>query len=235
VVAVDGPSAEGFGLVEIGALQTRYPRLARIDPGVVEGVLALHASYNGQVIEDTFGIRITACASHPLRLPSLREIGGRTESIATKYGISDPRVLHRNHDGTACVCVKQEERTKYPPGSDLTVFVENLVVPYLYGLACYELNQRWPWPERSHGGLGLLEFYADDMSAQPQHEVEEVARLIRHEPNWKEYHKQIRKPSGKRACLCGSSKSFEQCHPLAWRGLLRLNSEVRRRKLKIFR
>ena len=235
MVALADPGKDGFGLVEIGALRTRYPDLGLTEAGVVEGILELHASYNGLVVADTFKIRITARPSHPLRLPSLREVGGRTQAIATKYGFTDLRVLHHNHDGTACVCVKQEESGKCPPGSDLTVFVENLVVPYLYGLACYDLNQRWPWIERSHGGLGLLEFYADDMSERPLQELVEVVSLIRREPNWKEYQKQIRNPSGERACLCGSSKGFEHCHSLAWRGVLRLNSEARRRKLKTFR
>jgi hypothetical protein len=235
VVALADPGRDAFGLVELGALRTRYPELELTEPGVVDGILKLHASYNGQVVADTFKIRITARPSHPLRLPSLSEVGGRTQSIAAKYGFSDLRVLHHNPDGTACLCVKQEEKEKYPPGSDLIVFVESLVVPYLYGLACYDLNQSWPWPERSHGALGLLEFYADDTTERPMQELVEVASLIRHEHNWKEYQKQIRKPSGERGCLCGSTKGFEHCHSLAWRGVLRLNSEARRRKLKTFR
>ncbi len=232
--AVDAVHSNGFSDDEAAAVRSKYPRLILVQSHLLEGTLELHASFNDHVITDEFLIRITASAEYPGRMPTMREIGERTQSIASKYRITDFRKLHRSGDEAACLCVKQMERKKFPPGSDLFVFVENLVVPYLYGLSYYDATGRWPWGEYTHGALGLLEFYGDDGIEQTREGIEEVALLIRRETNWKEYHKQIRKPSGDRMCLCGSMRSFKTCHRRAWEGTLRLNSELRRLRLRQF-
>ncbi|MEK7511249.1 MAG: hypothetical protein AAB582_03365 [Patescibacteria group bacterium] len=217
-----------FSDEEIAKVTARYPRLARIDSGTVEGILDLNAVYDGKTLTDNFHIRITAFNPNSERVPALYEIGGRTEAIAKKWNMSDLRDLHRNPNGTACVCVKQLEKEKFPPGSNLFTFVEQLVVPYLYGLSHYESSKTWLWGEFSHGGLGLLEFYADRHTPQTVEDISEILPSIRKELNWKEYHKQLRSPSAKRACLCGSGKPFGRCHSKAWKGLGQLTAEIER-------
>jgi hypothetical protein len=56
--------------------------------------------------------------------------------------------------------------------------------------------------------------------------------VLSEEPNWKEYQRQLRRPSGDRACLCGSQKRFRVCHPIAWHGLVRLGDEIDRLGMK---
>ena len=222
-----------FSDEEISAVKTRYPGLDRTGPGAVEGTLEMNAVYDDQTLTDTFHVRITATNPNSDRVPALYEIGGRTEAIAEKYGFTDLRTLHRNMDGTACVCVKQVEKRKYPPGSDLFVFVEELAVPYLYGLVHYELHRVWPWGDYSHGGIGVLEFYAEDATPQTTADIVEILPSIRKELNWKEYHKQLRMPSAERSCLCGSRKSLKKCHGKAWQGLVLLRSEILRLGLDV--
>lgn len=217
-----------FSDEEILAVKSRYPGLERTGPGVVEGTLEMDAVYDDKPLKDSFQVRITALNPNSDRVPALYEIGKRIETIAEKLGITDLRTLHRNRDGTACVCVKQIEKRKYPPGSDLFVFVEELVVPYLYGLIHYEYNRVWPWGDYSHGSIGLLEFYAEDATSQTMEDIMEIFPTIRKELNWKEYHKQLRKPSAERSCLCGSGKPFRVCHKKAWLGLQHLRSEMLR-------
>lgn len=103
------PSRE-FLDAEIGEVRSRYPKLQLKSPGVLEGVLDMRAEYAGSALNDSFTVQITASNSHSERIPALKEIGGRTERIAKKCGITDIRNLHRNYDGTACVCVKQAEK-----------------------------------------------------------------------------------------------------------------------------
>lgn len=212
----------------IAGVIAKYPKLQQASQDVLEGVLDMYAEYDGNTIHDSFQVRITATNPHSLHIPALREIGGRTEAIAKKHGITDLRSLHRNFDGTACVCVKQVEQQKFPPRSPLLVFVEELAVPYLYGLSHYEQHRKWPWPDYSHGALGLLEFYTENTRGQTKEDIAEVLATIRRENNWKEYHKQIRKPSSKRACLCGSGKPFGRCHSKAWHGVAYLRTEFER-------
>lgn len=109
--------------------------------------------------------------------------------------------------------------------------MEAFVVPYLYSLAHFEKCGKFPWGDFSHGGLGLLEFASDDTEQLTEEGVAEIFATFRRELNWKEYHKQLRKPSAERACLCGSRKPFHKCHGKAWRGVIRLRAEVERLKL----
>lgn len=213
---------------EVAVVKKRYPRLERTAPGTIEGVLNMEGDFNGEVIAGDFTVRITAMNPNSGRVPALYEIGGRTQAIGAKLGIGDLRTLHLNLDGTACVCVKQAEKQKFPPGSDLFVFIQNLAVPYLYWLVYYEQYGQGPWGDYAHGGLGLLEFYSEDTTPQTVEDIQEILPMLRRELNWVEYHKQIRKPSGERMCLCGSGKIFRVCHKKAWQGTVRLHGELLR-------
>jgi hypothetical protein len=223
----------GFSAAEIEEVIAQYPGLQTKGLGVLEGEFVLHHTFNGVTLQDKFLVQITAENANSDRVPALREIGDRTKEIVLKHKLEDVRALHQNvHDGTACVCVKQQELTKFPPGSTLLVFVDNLVAPYLYGLSYYDRHGNWPWGEYSHGGLGLLEFYAD----APEQTKEAYAAIIRtlqnHKDIWPSVRKQLRKPSANRECMCGSGKSFSKCHMQAWRGLCRMLAGIKRLGLK---
>lgn len=207
---------------EIGELQRYYPGLSLKEPGVVGGVLDLHAQFGDTAFQDKFEIRISSENPNSDYLPALREVGGRTQAIATARGIRELKTLHRNSDDTACVCPVQAEREKCPLGYSLLHYVEQLVVPYLYGLCYFEAHGIWSWPELSHGVLGLLEYYAAGGGMGTTEEVDEVLGRIRADAHSKEYQKQLRNPSAKRACPCGSGKRFGRCHREAWVGLNRM-------------
>lgn len=221
---------------EISAVRNKFPKLTLMSAGVWEGEIDIDAVYNGQQIKDNFKIGIVASDKYPDELPAMIEIGGRTDAIADKYKLTDRRDLHYNiKSRVACLCVKQEERVKFPHGSNLVTFVDNLIVPYLYGLSYYDQYGKWPWGEYSHGGLGLLEFYAEDPTEQTKDDIEKVAKVFVADDNWKEYSRQLRKPSAFRACICGSKKQFQKCHPDAWQGLLLLHADIKRLGLNIYK
>lgn len=218
-----------FSDEDIAAAKGRYPRLEQQRPGIIEGDIDLHAVYGEEEIKDHFKIRITRDNPHSNYLPALYEIGGRTLAVAQQWNVVDQRDLHRNPvDGSACVCVRQAEKQEFPPGSDLLFFMERLVVPYLTGIVLFQRKGRWPWADYSHGSLGLLEYYADEVGPQSKQSITSILPTIRREKNWKDYHKQIRRPNGSKRCLCGAAKAFSRCHPRAWTGLLRLREELSR-------
>jgi len=222
-----------FSDVEVAEVRARYPELEIKGPGVLEGTVNLEAEYEGRRITDKFVVRITASNRHSSRTPALFEIGGRTRTIATKYGIDDLRTLHCNFDGTACVCVKQVEKEKFPPGATLLTYLEHLAIPYLYGLSCYDQDGEWPWGDYAHGPLGLLEYCAENRQEQSEADIVEVIDAMRQDPeHWRMYRKQLRSPSAKRSCPCGSDGAFGKCHMLAWRGAQHLSAEIRRLKLE---
>jgi len=225
-----------FSADEIAKVKAEYPKLDLVRPGTWEGEIDFDREYREYRIKDTYKVAITAPEGYPAFIPSLREIGGRTQAIAEKYKLTDIRDLHYNtNNRTACVCVKQEEKTKFPPGSDLVHFIEALAIPYLYGLSFYDEQGYWPWGEYSHGAIGLLEYYADDPSEQSKEDIEVIAGTFRDDLNWKRYSKQLRKPSPDKSCPCGKDKPFQKCHADAYRGLLRLNGDLKRLKLNPYK
>ncbi|HEX3652375.1 MAG TPA: hypothetical protein VHU18_06085 [Rhizomicrobium sp.] len=211
-----------FSEEEIAAVQSKYPRLGFPERGVCRGILDLHARFRDVERRDEFNIEIIAATDHPGSVPRLREIGGRTQRIAEKYGLTEIGDLHQNsRDGSACVCVKQEEARRFPPGSELFCFVEELAVPYLFGISFFDENGKWPWAEYSHGTLSIVEFCGDN--APSTAELHVSIKQIQADENWREYSRQIRKPSAMRKCVCGSGKPFLHCHRLAWYGITKLH------------
>jgi len=217
----------------VAEVTSRYPGLTRAGPRSIAGVIDVHAIYLGEEIKDTFTVKIRADNPHSTYLPALYETGKRTASIARSWKIRDLRDLHHNTDGTACVCVRQEERQHFPEGSGLLSFVEALAVPYLCGLHRFERDGRWPGGDYSHGSVGLLEYYAEPTQPLSYEEAIMVFETIRREVAWRDYYKQVRRPSPERRCLCGSGKPFNRCHPVAWQGVLNLRRELERLRLSL--
>lgn len=229
-------TAPAFSDAEIAEAIAKHPQLGQVASDRVEGGIEVYATYDGVEISDRFVVRITKSNPHSDWLPALYEIGGRTDEIAKRLGILDRRDLHCNPDGAACVCVKQEERARFPLGARLSDFIEQLVVPYFYGLVFYGRHRKWPWGDYSHGSLGVLEFYADSTMPETYESICLIVPAIRKEKNWKDYGKLIRRPSGDRRCLCGSGRPIKACHPQVLKGVLRLGAEmdrlgIRRRSL----
>ncbi|HVU06646.1 MAG TPA: hypothetical protein VHE10_02565 [Candidatus Paceibacterota bacterium] len=213
---------------EIAEIGQRYG-LELITPSVWKGTLNIYASYNGLPLKDKFEIKIGIPFNYPNSTPVMSEVGGRTATIIKKYKIKDPRDLHFNIGSeTACLCVRQEEKKKFPPGSSLSVFIENLVIPYLYGLSHFDMYRKWPWGERSHGVLGMLEFYGENPDKQTEESMREITAALRPEKNWKEYDKQLRNPRPHGRCVCGKDKSFEKCHFAAFQGVVCFNEDLKR-------
>jgi hypothetical protein len=225
---VEPVEAKAFDESEVQEVMARYPGLRQAGAGALEGVIEIHHQHGAVVRQDSFSIRLTA-HNGTSRLPALREVGGRSKAIVLRHGLEDVRALHQNLvEGTACVCIKQEEAERFPPGARLLTFVDQLAIPYLYGLSYLDEFGKWPWGEYNHGGLGLLEFYADNPGQGTKQEFEEVLASLRAGSDWPDYHRQLRKPSSKRACICGSGKAFGKCHRRAWRGLKSLASALAR-------
>jgi hypothetical protein len=213
---------------EVEDVVNQYPGLIQKGPGVLEGDFVLHHKFGDVTLEDNFLIQVSIENPNSDRVPALREIGGRTKQIVLKYELADVRALHQNlADGTACVCVKQDEATKFPLGSSLLVFMDNLAAPYLYGLSHYDKFGTWPWGEYSHGVLGILEFYCDAPEQTKRHYADIIRILQTYKDTWPWIRRQLRQPAAKTECVCGSGKTFGKCHPQAWGGLWRMVAGIR--------
>lgn len=219
-----------FSRAEIVSVRKRFPRLDCTKPGVWEGILEFDHKYRDYRIIDAYNIIIVTPPDYPDRMPLVSETAGRVFSIAKKHNLADIRDIHWTKENGACLCVRQQEKTKLPPGSDFVYFVENLVTPYFYGLSFFEEYGRWPWREYSHGGLGVLEYYAEDPTEQTKESIEKLVPVFTGDKaHWKKYRAQLVSPSINKICICGSKQSFSSCrHGLAWKGLLRLHEDLKR-------
>jgi hypothetical protein len=221
---------------DIVSFMARFPELLQVadNCNCWRGPFTLHASFGGVAIEDAFEIEIETPPRYPNAIPVLREVGGRTEEIARKHRVRSILDLHKNPGpGTACVCVKQEETIRFPPGSTLNTFVDNLVVPYLYGLAFFDRNGRWPWGEYSHGTLGILEFVGDHGIEPSVEAIRSLAGDIQQDSEAKVLLQQLHRLSQNRHCPCGSRRPFRRCHANAWRGLLQMRRAMKKLGLSV--
>ena len=218
-----------FSDAEVRELRTRYRQIFRVAPNQLQGWLELDAVFDGVRVQDRFEVRIEASERYPEKAPTLEEIGGRTDLIKTKRGITSDSDVHRNSGRTACVCVEQREREKFPPGSTVLVFVEQLAVPYLYALSRFEATGAWPWGDQSHGLLGMIEYYGESVSKNvTQDEIANFIGYLRRFPEWPQYSLQLESPDGTRKCVCGSEKAFGECHPRVVEGFRGLRTHAER-------
>lgn len=216
-----------FSADEVAAATTRHSELAYHDDGYFEGFLELHARFVDDERKDRFHVRIDP-ATTAAGIPSLTEIGGRTADVARKHGVRDLRDLHRNPNGCACLCARQAELKRCPPGSGVSHFIEELAVPYLYGLSYFDEHGRWPWPEYSHGSLGAAEYYADEVDEPSEALIRETVDILAQDSNWRECRRQIRRPRRNLRCVCRSGRPIRLCHVHAFAGLQKLSEHAKK-------
>ncbi len=218
-----------FSHEELYETLEKYPKLKWDSRSCLYGTIDLHHRYDDFTVKDSFMVAISAPEDYPSSPPFLVEAGGRTKQIANKYKLSGVEDLHCNVSGgvgIACLCANQEYKILFPAGSDLVVFIDDLVIPYLYGLSYFDTHGKWAtWGERSHGVLGLLEAHYEIKDVEKA-EVLYLVNAIKGASGWTSYHKQLKTPQPLKACPCGKNRSFEDCHARAWLGLMKLRTDL---------
>lgn len=109
--------------------------------------------------------------------------------------------------GKACLCVESEYGHHWPNGSDLTDFLNRLVVPYFVAQHYYDLHGTWPkYRDRSHGREGILEAYRDMLkplgASVDEKVIHDVMKLMG----------SVGELRGHRICPCGSGRKLKRCH-----------------------
>jgi hypothetical protein len=232
VPQVTAPSQ--FDTEEIKEVIDKYPGLAVTSSGEVAGRLDFDAIFEQRRIEDSFLISVRPPVSLASRIPSVFETGGRLDAIAKARGIRDLRDLHLSPGGAICLCVKQEELERAPPGSSLLHFIDALVIPYFFAVSHFDsTGERWIWGEYSHGVAGMLEYYADTRRVVTPEDADLLTQtLLQDRQAGIDWAKQVRSPSAKRLCPCGSGKRTGECHRRALKGAQFVAIEFGRLKSK---
>lgn len=137
-------------------------------------------------------------------------------------------------DKSACLCSPLEESDFLLPEFQFRVFLEHLVIPFLYGQIFYCQTQRWPWPEYAHGSAGLLEAYSHIAGRTKTDEC--LRRLVQDKNVWPMIAAALRqKPyvKGHTLCFCPQMDQIRRCHPNALRGARQLQHDIRAMAIQI--
>lgn len=187
-------------------------RFLQITPDVIDGVGGLRLS---GIFRIAIAARTVTSHSH---LPAL-----------TVEGVDTLPDRHFNQsDHSACMCNPLEEDVFLEPQFDFQKYFNELVIPFLYGQLYYSREERWPWFDYAHGGVGTIEAFSKNPT--PAKAEECIQKISREEKLWR-----IVKPlllqradiKGHTPCPCPKRDHLRRCHPLALRGLRLLKEAVK--------
>lgn len=231
---------------DLSWLAANYPTLQETEPGQIEGSLTFKLLRTGGqylvnppddlltdtsppdhlYISDTYKVRITWPEGEPY--PKAHEIGGKLAKTAKRLSKSLLDMHQYEQDGALCLTAAMDLERTFRSGFKLDVFVEELLIPYLFAQSHYDKTQVWLWGELSHGWLGLLEWLGrqdqpDDRDIGATYKFlvgqlgkEKVDKLL--SQRWRNHYK----------CLCGSNKKTYECHPDVQRAISLLRNALTR-------
>ncbi len=216
-------------------LRRTYPALVSTGDAV-SGTIDFKASYNRdtnrflilshQVPDQTGGMALSG--SFEIRIKKRGD--DSTSQLPTLYvqGIDPIPDRHVNPaDTSACLCSPLEEREFLQSEFQFKVYLEQLVIPFLYGQLFYSSEGRWPWAEYAHGATGILESYS---KLSEQNRVEECLRQLVRDANWPRIRSALQQQpyiKGHSLCFCKKMDQIRRCHPAALEGVRRLQQDLR--------
>jgi len=215
-------------------LRATHPGLAFADK-VVQGDLRFSASYDratntfvllgdpqagilkGETLSGSFRVHIQERTDKSVsKLPALH-----IENVERT-----PKRHFNQQDKSACLCSPLEEQEFLEPDFCFPKYLQQLVIPFLYGQLYVTANNQWPWAEYEHGATGILEAYS---KAKDQTSLDECLRQLRRDPSWPAIRaglRQVPYMKGHTPCFCGKKDHIRRCHPAAWQGALRLQKDL---------
>lgn len=141
-----------------------------------------------------FRIEIELPKNFPESAPLVRETGGHI-----------PRHIDRHvySDGTACLFVADETWKYWNRTTSLIDFIKGPIYQYFLGQIYYEEHRTWPFGQRSHFGLGVAEYYFEELETTSIFVVYRFLELLA-----------ARTIDTHSLCYCGSLRTLRNCHHL---------------------
>jgi hypothetical protein len=225
-------------------IRQQYPGLS-IDQDTVFGILEFTAVYNPQnqdflILSADGATGIGLHDRYEIKIEPRLTVSFSKLPALTVLNIEPDKNRHFNQlDSTACLCSPLEESDFLVPEFDFKKYLEQLVIPFLYGQTFYSENGYWPWEEFSHEINGLLESYAksgENPTVEITKQFLDYLKMyvgLAKNPQLYQTILSANRPS-KKPCLCGSGKLFRDCkHLLALDGLKSLKNNIAKYRIKI--
>lgn len=200
-----------------------YPELV-CSGDQIEGTARFRAAFNGNTnqfqiiypnesnliggfeLTGSFSVRIQSRSTGAVpRVPAL-----------TIDGFTHNEDRHISHDDTACLCSPFIENEYLTPELDGRGYIEELVIPFLYGQMYFDSHQSWPWADYAHGFMGLIESYTPVRAKEEL--VNRLPFLASYPAQWQSLRRfisQRKAPNASSPCICGSHRRIGRCHRLA--------------------
>lgn len=217
-------------------LAESYPGLVRQE-NVIAGKISFTASYNEKSNQflimrdrevDAMGGTILSC-EYQIRVVTRDEI---TYSALPALYVDEIDVVNDRHfafDRSACLCSPLQEKEFLFPKFDFPKFLEQLVVPFLYGQSFYSRYNHWPWAEYTHGVTGLLESLVDEEILDADTIRNFLSMLAIEKGAWPDIRVALQRAriKGHTLCFCPKHDQIRRCHPKALIGIRKLEQEIK--------
>jgi hypothetical protein len=215
-------------------LRDNHPGLIPSGHGVA-GAIELAASYNeesntflicGDGVTDQTGA-VALSGTFEIRIEERSDKSSSRLPALYVQGVDPTADRHFNQqDKSACLCIPFEEDEFFQPEFQFRTFLEQLVIPFLYGQIFYSSRGHWPWTEYAHGATGILEAYS---KIRYQYRAAECLHRLARDRDWPRIQSALRqKPhiKGHTPCFCPKMDQIRRCHPDALKGVLRLQQDL---------
>lgn len=222
-------------------LRESHPALIRTG-GVIAGEIRFRASYNAQtnifriVSEDAWeeSGTITLAGVFQIRIEERRDESiSRLPALHIEGMEPIPDRHFNQQDKSACLCSPFDEDAFLQPELQFRLFLERLIIPFLYGQVFYSSHGRWPWAEYAHGGTGILEAYCRFRDAN---RAEQCLARLKQDRKWPSIQSALRQTphiKGHTLCFCEQMDQIRRCHPIALQGALLLQQDLRKRAIPV--
>lgn len=107
---------------------------------------------------------------------------------------------HVNLDGSICLAALTEIRSFLRLNPTVLEFINKFFHSFFFSLEWFERYKQYPFGERSHGRIGMLEYYLEKWDADEEL-FQKLARMLIK-----------RKYRGHLECLCKSGLKIRKCH-----------------------
>ena len=173
----------------------KYPLLSikfdKPDSVTLSGSIKVFRTHNGYTVNNSYMLDIVIPINSK-EFPYVVDIGNHIDSQYPHYYASSRQF-----------CLETDSRIalRFVDGFSLLDWVDEFVEPYYFSYEYYQRFGEFPFGERSHGTLGILEAYQDYFSTNDIVQVYKILRFVCNSPY-----------RGHHLCPCGSKTRMRNCH-----------------------
>ena len=184
----------GIDDLNIEIIKEKYPMLEMTKDKcsyIFSGEFFLNHYFEDVRMTGKFELQISVPVDFPLTLPKVKEL---SHYINRNYP-------HIYQNGQFCLASDLELKMFFSQDVDISSFIDQYVIPYLYTYRFYEEYGVYPYGERSHGTMGDLEYLKDLFRADDWGQVLNIMIFVVQSP----YKGHLLSP-------CGSGRRIRNCH-----------------------